>query len=164
MRLTWLIHEIFMRLLGNIFWFLLGGWLLFLSYFLAACIFFPVFIPLFRLAKYSLWPFGKDVVTQQQLRDYREASGSTAGLEVGTTLGGILNLIWMLTFGWILALTHLLSSIGNLLFFWLIVTIPNISGHWKMIRVAFMPFNKVIVPTQLAEEIETVIAKRKLDL
>tara|TARA_B110000967_G_C18776704_1_gene505942 strand:+ start:420 stop:878 length:459 start_codon:yes stop_codon:yes gene_type:complete len=152
-----------MRLLGNIFWFLLGGWLLFLFYFFAACIFFPVFIPLFRLAMYSLWPFGKDVVTQQQLRDYREASGSEA-VEVFTTLGGLLNLIWMLTFGWILALAHLASSIVNLLFFWLIVTIPNIAGHWKMIRVAFMPFDKVIVPTLLAEEIEKVIAKRKLNL
>jgi len=124
---------------------------------------FPVFIPLFRLAMYSLWPFGKDVVTQQQLRDYREASGSEA-VEVMTTLGGLLNLIWMLTFGWILALAHLASSIVNLLFFWLIVTIPNIAGHWKMIRVAFMPFDKVIVPTLLAEEIEKVIAKRKLNL
>lgn len=30
------------------------------------------------LQKHLIWPFGKDVVTQQQLKDYRVASGSEA--------------------------------------------------------------------------------------
>ena len=153
-----------MRLLGNIIWFILGGWLLFLGYLLAAIIFFPMFIPLFRLATYSLWPFGKDVVSHGQLNKYRELTASPAEEEALTTLGGALNIIWVLTFGWILALFHLAASIGNLMLFFLIVTIPNIAGHWKMITVALMPFNKAIVPQLLADEIEATIAKSKLKL
>ena len=153
-----------MTLLGNIVWFLLFGWTLFLVYALAAIIFFPVFIPLFRLARYSLWPFGKDVVTQSELDAYRKLNGAEAESEVSTTLSGVLNVLWMLTFGWVLALAHLFCSIANLFLFFLIVTIPNIAGHWKMIRVAFLPFNKVIVPKQLADEIAVAMAKSKLDL
>jgi uncharacterized membrane protein YccF (DUF307 family) len=70
----------------------------------------------------------------------------------------------MFTFGWILALTHLACSFFNLLFFWTIVAIPNIGGHWKLIRVAFLPFNKVIVPSGVAQEIKDGIAKAKLGI
>tara|TARA_B110000503_G_C6921350_1_gene318839 strand:+ start:52 stop:618 length:567 start_codon:yes stop_codon:yes gene_type:complete len=154
-----------MRLLGNIIWLLLGGWVLFLVYSLAAIIFFPIFIPLFRLAKYSLWPFGKGVITQSQLKKYKALRGSQVD-EGGVVQGisGVLNIVWMLTFGWWLALGHFFAAIANLFLFFLIVTIPNISGHWKMIRVAFMPFNKVVVPQEVVDEIELAIAKGKLDL
>jgi len=52
----------------------------------------------------------------------------------------------------------------NAIFFWLIVTIPNIGANFKLIRVAFMPFNKVIVPKKVAEEIEEEIIKKKLNI
>jgi uncharacterized membrane protein YccF (DUF307 family) len=153
-----------MALLGNIIWFLMGGWLLFILYTLAAILFFPVFVPIFRIAKYSLWPFGKGIVSQDELNKYRESQGSPTENSATKTLSGVLNIVWMLTFGWILALTHLMASMLNLVLFWLIVTIPNIGGHWKMIRIAFMPFNKVIIPKTLAEEIEVGIAKGKLKI
>ncbi len=153
-----------MALLGNIIWFLMGGWLLFILYTLAAILFFPVFVPIFRIARYSLFPFGKGIVSQRDLNKYRESQGSPTENSAAKSLSGVLNIVWMLTFGWILALTHLMASILNLCLFWLIVTIPNIGGHWKMIRIAFMPFNKVIIPKTLAEEIEVGIAKGKLKI
>lgn len=164
-----------MALLGNIMWFLLGGWLLFLLYTAVAIILFPFFVPIFRIARYSLFPFGKSIVTKGQLNKYRELTGSqteggTASQDVEATktathdVSGLLNVVWVLTFGWFLALVHLLGSILNLSFFFLIVTIPNIAGHWKMIRVAFMPFNKVIVPEQVANEMEVELAKVKLNI
>jgi len=164
-----------MALLGNIIWFLLGGWLLFLLYTLAAIFFFPVFVPIFRIAKYSLFPFGKGIVTQNQLTKYRELNASKsegdatsqvvdATKTVAQGVSRMLNILWMFTFGWILALVHLLASISNLALFFLIITIPNIGGHWKMMKVAFLPFNRVIVPKQLSEEIEIEIAKGKLNL
>jgi uncharacterized membrane protein YccF (DUF307 family) len=70
----------------------------------------------------------------------------------------------MLTFGWVLALVHLSASFLNLCLFWTIIAIPNIGGHWKLIRVAFLPFNKVIVPSGVAKEIREQIAKSKLGL
>jgi uncharacterized membrane protein YccF (DUF307 family) len=157
-----------MRLLGNIVWLILGGWVLFLTYTVAAIIFFPLFIPLFRLARYALWPFGRGLVTQSQLIKYREIKsieskdhllGSTA-----RRISGVLNILWMLTFGWFLALVHLFSAIFNMFLFFLIVTIPNIGGHWKLIRVAFMPFNKVIVPQSIADEINKELVKNKLNI
>ena len=62
-----------MALLGNIIWFLMGGWLLFIIYTLAAILFFPVFVPIFRIARYSLFPFGKSIVSQDELNKYRES-------------------------------------------------------------------------------------------
>jgi uncharacterized membrane protein YccF (DUF307 family) len=50
-----------------------------------------------------------------------------------------------------LALVHLSASFLNLCFFWTIIAIPNIGGHWKLIRVAFLPFNKVIVSSGVAK-------------
>lgn len=157
-----------MRLLGNILWFLLGGWLLFLLYALAAILFFPMFLPLWRLALYSVWPFGRDVISQNKLTAYREQSGksveSSSTVSVVRNVSGFLNVIWMLTFGWVLALVHLFASIGNLLLFFFIVTIPNIAGHWKLISVAFMPFNKVILPTEIVNEINQELARAKHNL
>jgi uncharacterized membrane protein YccF (DUF307 family) len=157
-----------MRLLGNIIWFFLGGWLLFIVYAISALLFFPMFIPLFRLALYALWPFGRDVVTRAQLDQYRQAKNVGADTstteEVFNNISGLLNVLWMFTFGWILALCHLTCSFINLLLFWTIVAIPNIGGHWKLIRVAFLPFNKVIVPSNVAQEITDGIAKAKLGI
>ena len=114
-----------MTLLGNIIWFVLGGWLLFILYTIAAIIFFPVFLPIFRIARYSLFPFGRSVVYQKDLTKYRELTHSKSedGMDTNITKSGlqnankVLNLIWVLTFGWILALTHLLSAVANVFFF-----------------------------------------------
>lgn len=157
-----------MALLGNIIWFFLGGWALFLLYALGAVIFFPMFIPLFRLALFALWPFGRGVVTRAELDRFRQARGLVDDSSmVDATLknvSAVLNLLWMLTFGWVLALAHLLASFFNLCLFFLIVTIPNIGGHWKLIRVAFLPFNKVIVPSKVAQDIREEIARSRLGI
>lgn len=158
-----------MALLANVLWLVLGGWLLFLFYLLGAVVFFPFFIPLFRLAAYSAWPFGRTVVSQSRLEKYRalvgaqmEVSGFARGLR---HTSGVLNVLWFITFGWILALLHIFSAILNIAFFWLIVTIPNIPGHFKLLKVALMPFNKVILPSSVAREIDEKIIKdrHKLD-
>lgn len=154
-----------MRLLGNVIWLLLGGWLLFIAYTIAAIVFFPFFIPLFRLAMYSAWPFGQGVVSQSQLSKYREITGKSAQVNdiksFATGASTILNILWILTFGWVLALGHILSAFINMLFFWLILTIPNIAGNWKLIPVAFAPFNKVILPEEVAEEVRNAIVRSK---
>ena len=63
-----------------------------------------------------------------------------------------------------LALIHLVAAIVNIFLIWLIVTIPNIGGHWKMMKIAFMPFNTVIVPERIAEEIKEVIIRDGLNV
>jgi uncharacterized membrane protein YccF (DUF307 family) len=157
-----------MTLIGNIFWFVLGGWALFILYTIAAIIFFPAFIPLFRLARYAAWPFGRGIVTQNQLSQFRVINGTSTAISPDQNtmrnISGVLNVVWLLTFGWILALAHLVSSIANLCFFWLIVTIPNISGNWKLMPIALMPFNKVIVPKAIETEIKLALSKSRLNI
>ena len=156
-----------MRFLGNIIWFLLGGWALFIGYALAAVIFFPLFAPLFRIARFSAWPFGSAAISKAKLEKYREIQGKSIDkgtLEVSfDNVGTLLNVLWF-PVGLILALTHFFASIANLVLFFLIVTIPNIAGHWRLMPVALFPFNKVIVPAEIANEIEMAIRKNKLKI
>ena len=157
-----------MAFLGNIFWFVLGGWLLFIFYTLAAIVFFSMFVPLWRLAIYSAWPMGRSVVSQSKLTKYKEITGKSIELGKGEPIikgfSSVLNVLWLLTFGWSLALIHFLSALANLVFFLLIFTIPNIIGNWKLMGVALMPFNKKIVPNTIAKEITDTIAKDKLGI
>lgn len=154
-----------MALIGNIVWFFTGGFALFLLYMLGAVCFFPMFIPLSRLAFYAAWPFGKGVVSQSQLSSYRKSIGKSedqstvvAGLRAAS---GVMNVIWLLTFGWLLALTHLFAALVNLCLIWTIVAIPNIVGNWKLIGIALMPFNRVVVPKSIADEIKLASARMK---
>ena len=155
-----------MTLLGNILWFILGGWLLGLLYLLGAIVFFPLFPFLWPLVKFAFWPFGKEVVSRSDLEAYQRAHGveKSAAQTTKNTVGLIGNILWALTFGWILALSHLVAAIINIAFIWLIVTIPNIGGNWKLITVAFAPFNRVIVPSELAREIKLTAAKKRIGI
>ncbi|CUS47456.1 MAG: putative membrane protein [Idiomarinaceae bacterium HL-53] len=156
-----------MRLLGNIIWLILGGWALFLLYLIAAIIFFPIFLPIARLALFSLWPFGQDVISKSELEEYKRITNTehvgSAVHTFGRSVGTLLNILWI-PVGLILAVIHFMASIANILLFFLIVTIPNIVGHWKMMGVAIFPFNKVIVPTEIAEEIRLTLKKKQLGI
>lgn len=119
---------------GNIVWFIFGGAMMALSYLVAGvlnCITIigiPNGVQSFKLAKFALWPFGKDV----------EGAG-----EKGVGCLGILgNIIWILLGGWWLALSHVL---WGLVFFIPIVTIPFGKQHFEMAGLAFFPFGKIIV-------------------
>lgn len=161
-----------MAFLGNILWFIFGGWLLFIFYTLAAIIFFPIFIPIFRLARYSAWPFGRSVVTQSELQTYREIHGQAAStLDVQTMLrvtSGFINIVWMFTAGLILAIAHIVCALANLVPALTIIGIPvaiaNFLGNLKMVPVALMPLNKVIVPSALANEIRLGLARKDLNI
>lgn len=156
-----------MRLLGNILWLILGGWALFLAYTLAAVIFFPIFLPIFRIALFALWPFGKDVISKRELEAYKKLTDTehvSSGVQTfGRSVGTLLNILWI-PVGILLAAIHFLASMANLLMFWLIVTIPNIPAHWKLMGVAIFPFNKVIVPSELAQEVRIRLKKGKLGI
>ena len=161
-----------MAFLGNLLWFIFGGWLLFIVYTLGAIIFFPIFIPIFRLARYAAWPFGRSVVTQSDLQTYRELSGTgeditniQAALRVTS---GLINIVWMFTAGLVLACLHIVCALANLVPALTIIGIPlaiaNFLGNFKMVPVALMPLNKVIVPSALADEIRVTVAKGQLGI
>ena len=150
------------KVLANIVWLLTGGWLIGLLYLIGAVVFFPLFPFLYRLIGYGFWPFGRRAIPKSQLDEYRRITGKTIeGADTASAVGTMANILWALTFGWVLALAHLIGSAINLVCFWLIVTIPNIVGHWKLIPTAFTPFRRVLVSSALADEIATTIEKQK---
>lgn len=121
-----------MKNLLNVIWLLTGGLWLALGYFLfgiVACIFIvtiPAGVASFRMARYALWPFGRDVVE-------RPSAGT------GTT---VMNVVWFLVAGIWLALEHLTTAALQAI---TIIGIPLAIANVKMIPVTCFPFGKEIV-------------------
>jgi uncharacterized membrane protein YccF (DUF307 family) len=76
-----------------------------------------------------LWPFGRTI---EQRRD--------AG--VGSLIG---NIIWVILFGWWLALGHLVTGVLLCL---TIIGIPLGLGNFKIIPISLVPLGSRIVPTE----------------
>lgn len=120
-----------MRLLMNVLWFILGGWISGSLWLLAGVILAITVIGLpwtpaaFRIAGFSYWPFGKVVVD-------RDAGVSSA----------LLNILWFILAGWWLALHHILLAIA------LAVTIIGIPFAWQHLKLAILsltPVGKAVV-------------------
>ena len=122
-----------MRLILNLIWLILCGWWMAILYFLAGIIAFiliitiPFGIAAFRIGSYALWPFGRSVV-----RHPRAGLASLIG-----------NIIWIILFGWWLALGHLVSGILLCL---TIIGIPLGLASFKIIPVTLVPLGVRIVP------------------
>ena len=121
-----------MRTLGNILWFLLAGLWLAMGYAVAGVLLcltlvgIPFAIQAFKLARFSLWPFGRDVIAR--------SSGSL--LEV------LVNLLWPVLFGWELFLAHLVA--GALLCL-TVIGIPFGVQAFKLSVLALWPFGREVV-------------------
>lgn len=122
-----------MRTVGNVLWFVLAGLWLAIGYVLAGLVAFVLIITIpfgiasFRLAGFVIWPFGRTVVWK------REAG-------VFSIIG---NVVWLLFFGWELALIHLFAG---LLLCLTIIGIPFGVACWKMIPLALLPLGREVVP------------------
>ena len=122
---------------------------------------------LLGLVKFAYFPFGKAVVTYDQLRSIKESKREDAGEEdmkkatelSRSALGKVVNLIWMLTFGWILGFLHIICGLLDLI---TIIGIPCALAHFKMVNVAMFPVGKTVVKKHIAEEIEKQIALNKI--
>jgi uncharacterized membrane protein YccF (DUF307 family) len=124
-----------MRTILNIIWVIFAGWALFLGYVLAGIVLcipiitIPWAIASFRLAGYSFWPFGREVVAKP-----------SAG--VGAFLG---NVIWVVLAGWWLAIGHIISGLVLCV---TIIGIPMAIADFKMVPISLMPLGKDIVSTR----------------
>ncbi len=122
-----------MRTVLNIIWLFLGGIWLALGYVVAgilACLLVvtaPAGLAAFRMARYVLWPFGSAVV-------YKTSAGT------GST---VMNVLWVVLFGWWLALGHIATAIAQS---FTIVGIASAVVNLKMLPLAIAPFGKQIVP------------------
>ncbi len=124
-----------MKTLLNIIWLVFGGFWLALGYSVAGviCCLLIITIPWgiasFRIAAYTLWPFGRTVVDKP------------GGTGVFPLLG---NVIWLLVAGIWIAIGHVVTA------FAMAVTIIGILvaiAILNLIPVSLMPLGKQIVPT-----------------
>lgn len=121
-----------MRTILNLIWLLFGGIWLALAYLIVgviSCLLIvtiPVGVAFMRMARYVVWPFGKDVVRKPD-----------AG--VGST---VVNVIWFVLIGWVLALVHIVAALGQAV---TIIGLTNAVVSLKMIPVSCFPFGKRIV-------------------
>ena len=123
-----------MRLLLNIFWLIFGGLIIALLYAVAGIICFiliitiPFGIASWRIANYVLWPFGRTIDRQPH-----------AG--VASLIG---NIIWIILFGWWLAIGHLVFGIAMCV---TIIGIPLGLASFKIIPITLVPLGVRIVPS-----------------
>ena len=129
-----------MRTIGNIFWFILGGVLMGLGWWLAGLIAMLTIVGIpwakacFVIGKFSFFPFGKKAIPRDEL---------SAQQDIGTGALGVLgNVIWFVLAGWWLAIGHLLSA---LVCFITIIGIPFGLQHLKLAGIAIFPIGKTIV-------------------
>ena len=142
-----------MAFLGNIIW-LVTSFFVPLSYLLGGIIFFPLLPFLWPVIKYSFLPFGREIVSTKYLKSFKEKNSDESNYEKASPVVRMLgNFIWVFTFGWILALLHILAGILNVFFFWTIIAIPNIMAHFRMVPVAFTPFGRKIISKELAKKL-----------
>ena len=129
MRGIMVIEVIKMSCLGNIIWFIFGGFVTGISWALAGVLWcitivgIPIGIQCFKFASLSFCPFGKQV-------DY---GGGAVSL--------ILNILWIIISGIPLAVEHIAFGI---IFAITIVGIPFAKQHFKLAKLALMPFGSSI--------------------
>lgn len=122
--------DVIMGCLGNILWFIFGGLVQGLAWFLTGCLWcisivgIPIGLQCFKISKLSFFPFGKEVVY---------------GGGVGSFL---LNLIWLLISGIWLAIS---SALLGVVFCVTVVGIPFGLQCFKLAKLSLLPFGTTIV-------------------
>ena len=129
-----------MNAIGNLIWFICGGLVMGLAWWLAGAVAFLSILGIpwgracFVIGELCFFPFGRVVV---------DRSVMTQRHDIGTgVLGLIGNVIWFLLFGFWLAIGHLASA---LLCFVTIIGIPFGLQHVKLASIALAPIGKTIV-------------------
>ncbi|MFM8330268.1 MAG: YccF domain-containing protein [Candidatus Methylumidiphilus sp.] len=119
-----------MSLLGNILWLIFGGFVSGLGYIVAGLLLcvtiigIPFGLQSMKLGVAVFTPFGKDLV---ELED------------ANSPLRLIFNVLWLLLFGWEIALAHLVGAAALAV---TIIGIPFAFQHIKLIPLALLPFGR----------------------
>jgi uncharacterized membrane protein YccF (DUF307 family) len=119
-----------MSLLGNIIWLIFGGLITGLGYIIGGIglcltiIGIPFGVQSMKLGVATFCPFGKEIVVAK---------------EANSPLRIIFNVLWLIFFGWEIALAHLVHA-GILAI--TIIGIPFALQHLKLIPIALLPLGR----------------------
>ena len=129
-----------MRAIGNLLWFVLGGFFMGLGWMLAGLLMIlsVVGIPwarsCFVFGEFCFFPFGREAISRRDL---------TGRDDLGTgALGLFGNVVWFLVAGWWLALGHLTSAVACAV---TIIGIPFAVQHVKLALCALAPVGKTVI-------------------
>ena len=132
-----------LRFIANVIWFLFGGVLMGLGWWLAGLVAALTIVgspwarACFVIGNFSFWPFGSEAVSRAEL---------TGRGDLGTgPLGFLGNLIWFLLAGWWLAVGHVASALAC---FITIIGIPFGLQHLKLAVIALAPIGMAVVPVR----------------
>ncbi|MEJ2449030.1 MAG: YccF domain-containing protein [Anaerolineales bacterium] len=119
-----------MSVLGNLIWLIFGGFLAGMGYILGGLLLcltivgIPFGLQTIKIGMATFTPFGKEV---------RE-------LEKANSAGRVIfNMIWIVLFGWEIALAHLIHGIILAI---TIIGLPFAKQHFKLIPLALLPFGR----------------------
>ncbi len=143
-----------MRAVGNLIWFVFGGVLMGLTWWLVGLIAILTIVGIpwgkacFVIGQFTFFPFGKEAINRKELTDKDDIG--TGGL------GLIGNIVWCIFAGFWLAIGHVISAIAC---FITIIGIPFGIQHLKLAGIAIAPIGKTIVAKEVAEVARTVNAE-----
>lgn len=147
-----------MSVLGNFVWFIFGGFVAGIAWWLIGLIAMISIVGVpwarscFVIGYMSFLPFGKEVVDREELYQMED---------IGTGIfGSIGNIIWFIFAGWWLALGHLCIAILQAC---TIILIPFALQHLKLAGVSLVPVGKTVVDKHLAEAAKQSDAQRRLN-
>jgi len=121
------------KILGNLIWLIFGGFVIAIEYFIGSMVLIitiigiPFGVQTLKMAALAIWPFGRDT------RVHSRASGC---------LYVLMNVIWLITGGIWIALTH---AVFGLILCITIIGIPFGLQHFKLTAIALSPFGRDIV-------------------
>lgn len=135
-----------MSAIGNVLWFLMGGFFMGLGWWFAGLVAFVTIVGIpwgracFVIGQFAFLPFGKEAISRKAL---------THQDDVGTGGLGLLgNVVWFIFAGFWLALGHVGSA---LICFLTIIGIPFGIQHLKLAGLALAPIGQTIVPKEVAQ-------------
>ena len=122
-----------MSTFGNVIWLIFGGLIAALGYIFGGLLLcltvigIPFGMQSMKIGVATLAPFGKEVVEMNQ---------------ANSTLRIVFNLLWLILFGWEIALAHLISALVLTI---TVLGIPFAKQHVKLIPLSLFPFGRTLV-------------------
>lgn len=129
-----------MRAIGNVLWFIFGGFLMGLAWWFFGILAFITIIGIpwakacFVIGQFTFLPFGREAISRKDL---------TQKDDIGTGFLGLIgNILWFIFAGAWLAIGHIISALAC---FVTIIGIPFGIQHLKLAGLALAPIGKTIV-------------------
>ncbi len=104
-----------------------------------------------EITKLSLVPYGNEAVHVDELEPERKNALMNTG-------GTLLNILWLIFFGWWLCLMHIFAGIAQCI---TIIGIPVGLANFKIATIALWPVGRRVVPVEVAQAAREANARRR---